>query len=100
MTPADATRKRIASNPLNTIAEVRDAQRALALMEYLLTPVALWASGKSCQNKPCCSVCQKTAGSIYQVHEVWYCLDHIPNTTTFPIGLHGEEFKSYQERRK
>jgi hypothetical protein len=101
MPAADETRKRIRTNPLKTIADVRDAQRALALMEYLLTPVLLFTPGDSTPRKmPACSECKATVGSVYQIRGVWYCLDHIPAGTTFPVGLHGDEFKAYQERQK
>lgn len=108
MPAADETRQRIRGNPLATIADVRDAQRALALMEYLLTPVKLWdqlAGGNTLRRRPRCCKCRKPttrSRSVYQIRGAWYCLDHIPTdrTLAFPIGLHGDEFKAYQERRK
>src|SRR5262245_7970299 len=36
--------------------------------------------------------------TLYLVDGIPFCLDHIPTIMGFPIGLHGEDFKTYKAR--
>jgi hypothetical protein len=73
----------------------------LDLLEYLLTQ----RGGAKIEPfaKPelrYCSICNLPTIFIYQHLGKWFCPEHFPKEITFPIGMHGDEFKAYQERKK
>jgi hypothetical protein len=36
--------------------------------------------------------------TLYRKGDDWYCDVHYPADVTFPIGMHGDEFKAHQEK--
>jgi len=38
------------------------------------------------------------ATTLYIIADTAYCLEHVPRTLTFPIGMHGEDFAKWQSR--
>lgn len=73
----------------------------LDLLEYLLTQKG--GTKTEPYIKPelrHCSNCGLPTIFIYQYLGKWFCPDHFPKGVTFPIGMHGADFKAYQERKK
>jgi hypothetical protein len=72
----------------------------LDLLEYLLAP----KSGAQIDEfkpivSPPCEVCGPKP-TTYHFRDKWYCLEHSPGQVLlFPIGMHGEDFKTYKERK-
>lgn len=76
----------------------------LDLLEYLLTQKdgTKIEPFKRMSILPC-KVCgtQPLPVTVYKYRDgEWYCGLHLPATVTYPIGMHGDEFKAYQERKK
>jgi hypothetical protein len=75
----------------------------LDLLEYLITPKPDGAIEpvKRVSLLPC-KVCgpQPLPVTVYKYQDEWYCALHLPATVTYPIGMHGDEFTAYQERKK
>lgn len=76
----------------------------LDLLEYLLTQRdgAKIEPFKRMSLFPC-KICgpQPLPTTVYKYRDgEWYCGLHLPTTVTYPIGMHGDEFKAYKERKK
>jgi hypothetical protein len=83
-----------------TREDINYLRERLDLLEYLLAP----KSGAQIDEfkpivSPLCEVCGPKP-TTYHFRDKWYCLEHSPAGTTYPIGMHGEDFKAYQERKK
>jgi hypothetical protein len=84
-----------------TRQEINYLRGRLDLLEYLLAPKS--GARIEAYTKPelrYCSVCNLSTIYIYQYLGKWWCPDHFPSGVPYPIGMHGEDFKAYQERKK
>jgi hypothetical protein len=71
----------------------------LDLLEYLLAP----KSGAQIDEfkpfvSPPCEVCGPKP-TTYHFRDKWYCLEHSPAGTSWPVGMHGDDLKAYRERK-
>jgi len=48
---------------------------------------------RKCSDKNC-----DVTDTLYLIDGIPYCLAHIPTPITFPIGLHGDNYKAYKAR--
>jgi hypothetical protein len=84
-----------------TREDINYLRERLDLLEYLLAPKRDGTIEPV--KKPLyqtCFDCGTQLSTGYQHQGRWYCPKHFPDGVAYPIGMHGEDFKAYQERKK
>lgn len=87
--------------PKPTREDINYLRERLDLLEYLLTPTRDGTIEPV--KKPLyqtCFDCGTQLSTGYHHQDRWYCPKHFPDDVAYPIGMHGEDFKAYQERKK
>lgn len=91
-------RGRLWENPLITQQEIKQAQIDAASLLALSAPVVLFSAEYTPPPVRTCSRCDHSR-TLYHHRDLdeWFCLDHLPGeSTSFPIGLHGDEYKAWK----
>lgn len=94
--------ERIRLNPFKNLEDIKRAENDLTLLRYLLTPKPI-----SVIETPrritalTCKICgpKPLPFTMYHYQKEWYCAEHLPKDMTWPIGMHGDDLKTYKDQK-